>query len=517
MKKSLSLIVVFSLFAVITTSAQTVNWLTQPNYDTICYYSTDIFKCVKNNKIQLINLAGKQLLKEEADSITDFTEGYALVLNRKGEDYQIKGFLKEKSQEFIHVNGTFYACYYSHFSEGLLVVADEKNEQGYLDTHGVVSIPCKYKKARPFVQGWACVESQDQGAIFIDKTNSPLTVHFNNGILTAGTNFNEKGEAFVGFTKNGKTNLAVINTEGKTIRTYEKRKGKPYREYDYAFNEGVDDISPKHNETPHNFNSDITVFTSDGLYGYKSNYNITVPAQFSNAGGFANNCAIAALNGKYGIIVLMEGNFSSNIEPNEISFRYYKPSKLQYTLNIPETLNSELLQIRFDDGNGNLNPIQLEKSTYTFTPNIEKDAKTCTIRAEVWMDNLLLWKDDNTLEINRPTEPTLVLYSPAKETELAGRGNLLKIKAKVYNKNKTNTNVTVLFAVSGLTENSNSIIDADKEKLKPHVKTLVPGYNELSITFYVSKRETVNVRVSVNDGQQSKTQAANIELRPKDD
>jgi len=518
MKKNYSLIALFCLFSVFTMSAQTVKWLTQPNYDSICYYSKDVFKCIKNNKIQLVDLSGKQLLEEEADSITDFTEGYALVLKRKGADFQIKGYLEDRSLDFIPVDGVFYACYYSHFSEGLLVVADENDKQGYLNARGAVSIPCIYKKVRPFVQGWACVESQGQGTFFISKTNVPMTVYFNNGELTMGTNFNEKGEAFVGYAKNGKSKLAVIGTDGKTIRTYEKRKGKPYRDYDYAFNEGVANIVPKHNETSQSFNPNVVVFSSDGLYGYKSNGNITVPAQFSYAGGFANDRAIVALNGKYGIVGLVEGEFSSMISPDAISLRNNKPSKLQYTMNIPKSLDTKLLQVRLDDGSGNLNPVRWKKNTYTFTPEIEKDAETCTIRVEVWMDKLLLWKDDNTLAINRPAEPTLVVNRPKKETEKAGQGNLLKVKTGVYNKTNKNVSATVQFTVSGLTVNSNSIIDADKEKLKPQTKTLVPGYNEFSLTFYVSKRETVNIRISVNDGQPPvKTQQSGIELRPKDD
>ena len=224
MKKSFFSIVIIFLFSTLTMSGQTVKWLMQPDYDSICYYSKDIFKCSKDNKIQLIDLSGKPLLAMDADSVTDFAEGFALVLNKKGADFQLKGYLDEEHHDFIAVNGNFLTTYYSHFSEGLLAVADEKGRQGYLDTRGHVSIPCNLKKARPFVQGWACVESMKEGTVFIDKEGSYMIVQFHLGKLSIATNFNEKGEALVGYTENGQNDFAVINTSGKTIRNYTNRK-----------------------------------------------------------------------------------------------------------------------------------------------------------------------------------------------------------------------------------------------------------------------------------------------------
>jgi hypothetical protein len=515
MKKHFYILIAFVLFSVFTTSAQTVKWLSQPDYDTISYYNKDIFKCSKNDKIQLVDISGKRLLPLEADSITDFTEGLALVLNKKGADFQIIGYLVEENHDFIEVNGSFFATFYSHFSEGLLAVADEKGNQGYLNTRGVNSIPCKFKKTRPFVHGWACVESQKERTVFIDKEGSYMIVQFHYGDLSIGTNFNEKGEALVGYTKNGQNDFAVINPSGRAIRTYTKRKGKPYRDYDFAFNEGVPDITPTRNDTP-TFDSIASLYYSDGLYGYKNNdQDIIVPAQFSYAGLFADDCAIVAIDGKYGIIALVEGNFSSSIENSDILIRSNKITEFHYTLNIPETLDPTLLQVKFDNGDGTLKPIQLEQNTYTFTPFVGKNAKTCAIKAEIGMDGLLLWEETIMKKVNRTPTAALDFSAPSKATEYAGSDNHLKVKTIVTNKSDKPQKVSVTFASPVFQSGSKNSLASD---LSNQEATLSVGEKkEFSITFKVNERETVKTSVTVKIGQQTiGTKTSNIELKPFD-
>ena len=514
MKKIYLFIAIIFLFFTLTMSGQTVKWLMQPDYDSISYYSQDIFKCLKDNKIHLIDLSGKPLLAQDADSVTDFTEGYALVLNKKGADFQLKGYLDEESHDFIAVNGNYYTTSYSHFSEGLLAVADEKGHQGYLDTRGHVSIPCTLKKARPFVQGWACVESMKEGTVFIDKEGSYMIVQFHLGKLSIATNFNEKGEALVGYTKNGQNDFAVINTSGKTIRNYTNRKGKPYRDYDFAFNEGVPDIIPKHNETPI-FDSNISVFSSHGLYGYKNNsQDILVLPQFSHAGRFYDNCAIVAHNGRYGVVTLAKGKITSTIEDSDITIKGNKTTEFHYTLNLPETTNPNHLQVRFDDGDGVLKPIQLQQNTYAFIPNVDKNANTCTFRAEVEMDGLKLWEETITKKINRVVTATLEFSAPFKATEYAGADNSLRVKTIVNNKTDAPVKVSVHFALTFQSGSKNSL----SSDLSPKEATLSPGEKkEFSITFKVNERETVKTSVTVKADQQSiGTKTSSIVLKPFD-
>ena len=80
--KPIFILIFIMVLTVLPLHATTVKWLVKPGeYDAISYYSKDIFKCKKGKKIQLVDTTGKKLLPSEADSITDFHDGYALVLD----------------------------------------------------------------------------------------------------------------------------------------------------------------------------------------------------------------------------------------------------------------------------------------------------------------------------------------------------------------------------------------------------------------------------------------------------
>lgn len=510
MKNRFYLFVVLAWISAFPASASTLKWLIKPEYDSICYYSNDIFKCIKDGKIQLIDLSGKNLLLNPADTVTDFTEGFALVLDRNDSNLKIKGFLTEKKHDFIEVSGNYYATFYSHFSEGLIAVADEKGRQGYLNNRGKIAIPCKFNKARPFVNGWAAVESDKDGVGYIDKQNIYMIIHFHYGVLSLGTNFNERGEALVGY----KNNFAIINTSGKTVREYRKRPEKPYRDYDYAFCEDGSEIIPKGNNTP-TFEEEPIVFLSDNSFlGYRTTDKTIVPAQFTYAGRFANGCAIVALDEKYGVVAIIEGDFSSSIENNGVAVRANKKQELRYTLNFPKKLESEKAQVRFDNGDGFLNPIQLDHGTYTFTPFVTKTANTYTIRAEVSMDSLLLWQDIIERNVERASAAPISFEAPSKTSDRADDHDLLLVKTVVTNNSETPVKVSVVFASPSFRNgSSNRLVSMFNDEV-----TLSPGEKRsFTMTFKVFELETLKTSVTVKSNQRTVgTKTSNIVLKPFD-
>ena len=510
MKKRFCLFFILLWLSAFSVSAATLKWLVKPEYDTICYYSDNIFKCIKDSKIQLIDFSGRSLLPSEADTITDFTDGLAPVLDKKGLDFKIKGFLTEKEHYFIQVNGNYYSTRYSHFSETLLAVADEKGRQGYLNTRGDIAIPCKFGKARPFIKGWAAVVSDKDGVGYINKQGEYMIVHFHYGALSEGTNFNEQGEALVGYSKNGQSDFAVINTNGKKVRKYEKRRGKPYRDYDYAFCEDGMEIAPKRNNSP-SFDEKPIPFFTEGLWNYRIDDKDIVPAQFTYAGRFADGLAIIALDGKHGVVTLLEGDFSSSFDDN-IVIRSYKKQELHYSLNIPETLDSEQVQVKFDVGDGSLNPIQLNQGVYTFIPYVAKKAKSCTMRAEVCMDGLLLWKEIITKEVNPVAR--ISFDAPNKTSDRANEQDILTIVTMVTNNTETPLKVSTIFT-------NPSFHNGSKNKLvskSDSDATLAPGEKKsFTMTFKVYELETVKIVVTVKSDHQSMgTKSSSIVLKPFD-
>lgn len=522
--------------------ATTVKWLVKPGeYDTISYYSKDIFKCKKGKKIQLVDITGKKLLPSEADSITDFCDGYALVLdflpeesqNKKSQDknkknfvsMKIKGFLAEKGHRFVRIDGGFRTTFYSHFSEGMLVVSNAKGKLGYLDTGGDLRIKCHYDYARPFIKGWASVVPEKKKAPrYIDKNEIPMTVYFNNGILKSASSFNEEGQALV---VSDKDEMAVIGIDGKKIEKNIDPQANLIRKYDFAYSEDAMDFTPLHNEMP-NFSKDISPFSSDGLLGYydTKQKDTTLIPQFTYAGPFADNCAIVALDDKYGIITLMDGSFSSSIDNMDIVFKGNETPELNYVLHIPENIETDQLEMEFDNGEGQLRrmePNEMQQSdigkyTYKFTPQVKKTDKFCTLRFKICMEGLLLWQDTKKLSVqNAPSSSApSVEVSFLKIEDRADIKDQLTVRSKVSNNTDEPISVSVVFSIPTLHDGNKIESEREFEDSIGAQKS-----KQFPVTFKVVKQEEITVKVTVNttgkDGkQESITKTKKVKLVPND-
>lgn len=508
-------LLILGLFNALSVSATTAKWLVPPQYDTISYYSNDLFKCTKNGKIQLVDLSGRLLLPSEADSITDFSEGYALVLDREGKNLRIKGlFPEERGHRFIPVEGKYYASFYSHFSEGYLVVSDSTERFGYLNVNAVLVLNCQYLKARPFVKGWASVVVAKGGTRYINKQGKYLTIHgFHFGLLSQGTSFNEKGEALVCHTKkDGQKDFAVINTKGRVERGFSRTDKDPIREYDFAFDEEGKGFIPVVNARP-SFDSTIVVFSSDGLYGYEKEEQTILPPQFAYAGNCADDCAIVALDGKYGIIVFVDGSFYASFDAQYITLRSGKPLQLCLTLDIPENINQDSLDVKLDNGSGELLYIVLdEDNSYTFLPRLDKKRRNCTIRIEVIAERLLLW--EKTIEKTIDNKSIVDFGAPAKTTEYANADNLLTVKSTVSNNSNASVKVSVSFATPTFEKGSKNSVVSDLN----FGETLAPAEKkEFVLTFRVENLETIKLTMTVKANQRLVgSKSANIVLKPFD-
>ena len=177
-KRKFLLVAIIPLLLSYHAQSQIVKWCIHPEYDEITYFGDDLFKCVsRTGKVQLYDRDGEKLLHNvDADSITDFAEGYAVALNGK----KILGFLTQTGGHgFYPVSGEYMITKYPFFSEGLLVVADGKGKMGYMNVQGDLAIPCKYLEARPFKQGWASVDMAKKKVYYINfqgKTGNPVAL-----------------------------------------------------------------------------------------------------------------------------------------------------------------------------------------------------------------------------------------------------------------------------------------------------------------------------------------------------
>lgn len=507
MNKKLLILLVIGVAIATSSFASTVKWLVKPQYDAIGYFSTSIFKCQTDGKWQLIDTRGTALLPYTVDSITDCIEGYALLLDKEGGTYKIKGFFAESDKHVIPILGDYYTGCYSFFSEGYVPVADSKTGLlGYLNTDGEVVVPFKYHQARPFIKGLASVEPKEHKTMYINKNGKALTISgFSNKRIVIGSSFNQKGEALIASYGNDN---AVINTNGVVVRQYVRKDGRvPIRKYDFAFDDSDTPQEPNR-EVSLSFDKDITTFYDNGLVGYMKEDNTLVPAQFTQAGRFANGFAIAAINNKYGVLSLIDGSISATLEgDNNVLKTGKESSKFVYTLKLPENLE-QLVEVKFDNGDGVLRDITLEGNSYTFTPAVDKDVREVTVRAQVTLDCLLVWEDETTRSLN---SIQLDISQPFCDTEYADGNDIVRVKTVIANKSEVTVSVSTYFSPKFGKESNNSMVSKAYSSAK-----IVPGEEkEFYVDLKVVETETVKVAVSVKaDGKQYGAKSSTIELKP---
>ena len=493
----ITITIVFVLLCGNALRSETVRWIVQPQYDHISYFSPDIFKCVKDNHIELIDWLGNFLTDQDLliDSVTDFVGGYALALKTEKVGYKILGFVSEqKDHLFQRVDGDYYLTQYPFFSEGYLVVSNPKGKMGYLDGNGVCVIDCKYDKARPFRKGLASVQfdvgkNESRGYYInpLGKTKNPLGFH--DGKIDKGSSFNDEGEAVV---KNGR-DCAIINRDMEVVRNRTYDGVFPIRTYDYAYSE--DYANPpsivRYKPVP---DKRYLVFKNSSGYGYQSAENeIVVPAQFSDAEMMCNGRAVASIDGKYGVLELVDGSFASVCSPSEEKLIVYPKmncNNLRYEVLIPDCFNQDNVRVRFDKGDGKMDEADLAME---FKPSIEKGDSVYTMRAQLWSDDgLLLWEDEKSLDIDYVR---IGISSPETVSVYAGEDDVQRIKAIVTNNSEVDVTVWPSFNLSFGSKSKNKIQSKTVEepiKLKPGEK------RELIVSVNVSENETIKAMVTVS-------------------
>lgn len=506
--KRLIALLAFSLLSNLAFPAS-VKWLVKPGFDRIEAYSEQVFKCYKNGKIHLYDDTGRSLLPNPCDSVTDFTEGYALILDRGKDEtrWAIKGFLKEKDLEFIQLQGNYYTMLYSFFSEGMIAVGNSDGKYGYLNIQGTEAIPCRYQKARPFIQGWAVVQTEGDRVLYINKSMTPMRIDFHHGEVNDGTSFNQKGEAVVIHYKS--KDFAVINKTGKMVRKLpSKSRKKFHRKYDRAFCEDCQEFHPSGNAMP-KVDPSITTFTENGQYGYHFSDATTIPAQFSHAERFANRCAIVAPKDQYGILAIVDGDVSSRLDGGDVAIDPFKKiPTLTYQLDIPEDLQS--IQVYFDKGDGTLEPVDLKRNTYSFKPNINKNAKNCIVRSQIYNDGILLSEDTFTLNVQQDAI-RFTVSPPVSTSEHANHKDIQTVKSSVTNNASTPIQVAVTFTASFQANSANHFVDSSSEG------ELLPGETmDFSSSLLVKQSENVKVTVTANANKKKVSSSATITLTPYD-
>lgn len=377
-----------------TLSAQTVQWAVRPTSAQIENYGS-LLKVKKGGKCGLVNMNDQEIVPVQYDSISPFRDGFALVMNRAGNQMRIEGVLSEGDYEMLVPTETVYATRYMWFSDGKMPVKGSGG-WGYMSTDANMAIPCQFQYAYPFSEGFASVMINDK-AYYIDRNMDYLPVEAGYGNLVFASTFSGR-EAVVysgdSYTPKG----YVINRKGRILRQY---KVKPADLKINKEDHSVGNRSQLYMQQVQQASIDNSyeVYQEDGLYGYKKNGTIVLPAQLDKAEPVRGDYANVQYKGQSGVLQFVEGTFSCQLEKSQMEVVGIDVEKGFLQLNLPEAYNDASVRLRMIDSQGRemavvANSTQGEHRSFSFLPaTVPAKSGEVSYQMELWSGNLLLWKN----------------------------------------------------------------------------------------------------------------------------
>ena len=412
-----NVLIIIAVFSIMGVQAQTVQWAVRPSSAQIENYG-QLLKVRKDGKCGLIDHSDQEIIPVRYDSITPFRDGFAFVLNNAGNQMKIEGVLSEGDYELMPVSETVYATSYLWFSEGKMPVKGDGG-WGYLDTDGNIVIPCQYQIAYPFSEGFASVKL-DNKTYYINRRMNYLPVEVGFGELVFGSTFSgQEAIVYSGYSLTPKG--YVINKRGKVLRKLkEKLSDLKVNKYDHS----VGNRAQLYKDQVRQLEVDgrYSVFQENGLYGYKKDGVVVLPAQLDNAEPIRGEFANVQYKGQFGVLHIVDGSFAAEIESRKIDVVGKEVEKGFIKVNIPEALANAPIQMIMVNEQGERMLVQAlstqgEQRSFSFLPTkVPNKSQKVNCTMELWSENLLLWKNNDNLE-----------YAVAKPVAI---GETVKVKAE---------------------------------------------------------------------------------------
>lgn len=493
MKKTLLLIAIAC--TVLQMHAQLITWAVKPGvYTKIEPCWGDMYFAYKGNTLGVINGDGSVIVAPEANRITGFYGGLALVLKSDGGQERILGILSTDGS-YSKVDGTYFTIpYQEFFSEGLLTVTTPRGQAGYMNGNGVIVKIFNVSFISPFSEGYAVVGENEDYSI-IDKRFNTLSIQLGTVSQVYGGSNVYKGVAVV-WDGNGKFYNFDVN------RGTSKKISEPSSlEYDYmyCFSSITKRSEKVPYEDPQRSSVSLQVTEKGGKYGYETNGRTILPYQFEHAEDFHGNYAIAKARGQYALLSLHYVNDVFDAKANSnIKYRKSAGKDLvhKFGVTLPAVWDEDNVTVKLKDDDGV--PVNISKngSSYEFKANGGNGTQKYNV--EIDGDGMLLWQGEIAYNYTIEAEPVIIheekeigRYKPltvslkASNTQ-ADKNNRCYVKATISNPNPDAITATVSMTGSNLLEAVNQRIT-------------IPAYGSKDVsTYFTVKKATSGQKVTVS-------------------
>ncbi len=436
--KRITTILIATLLCLGAINAESVKWLVKPAYNTIVPFAPGLFKAATYSGMCILDANGKASAAAQADSITNMTNGFALMLNAVEGRYRIVGIINSQG-DIINVKDEVYAGQFSFFSEGKCAVTNKKDKYGFIDSNGKIAIKCNYTVVHPFREGYASVSKSGNfwgkasfglfgskgNFVFIDSRGVELKLQKEVGkVVMASTFIN--GEAYV---LNDKDKSFIIDRQGRINRNADNVNNE-YDDYFSAVPAGSEKAKVDQPYKP-TYNAAIKVVEENGKFGYAlSDDTMLLPPQLDVAGSFDNNVAIVRHNRQCGLLKLYPaGKFESDVKDDGGNLIAIVATSSEWD-KIPIEL------IRIAGGNRYNYQLMGTEGTRKLQLSIEQNSKSNEYQLEG--DGLVLWRscDIKGPKILDESLPAIVLKTNRVVTSDA-RGNCTITVTVTNNTKKT--------------------------------------------------------------------------------
>ena len=412
---------------------------------------------------------GREIVPVQADRITGFYDGLALVLQKEGSSERVLGVFTSSGQ-YTKMDVDCYTVHtLEYFSEGFLPVKFNNGQLGFVNAQGTVvkEFDKSVTSLLPFSEGYAAINNQ----FFVDRNFISISFSMKSAVTPLLIyNFH-----------NGK---AVIYDTSKNTHVLDVSTGTADRESvsnetsDFlgCINTGRSITIPYESYSPH-VSSSIQAIQRNGKYGYLEGGETLAPFQFDEAWPFIGDNAVVKLGGKYALLELHKGGAAFGATPDDngsISYRRSKSKGLshRFSLNKPSDVG-DAVQVNVVR-NGVTIPATASGDRYEFRADASQGRQEYLV--EVSANGLKMWEGSMTYSYNAKSEEVVV--PPTVESRNNdGQGGVTEGK-----KEKT-LPLRVSIAVK------NKTADMDK---KCHVEVTVSNPN--------NKEVTTTVKVSGDSG-----------------
>ena len=478
-------------------SAKTVKWIIKPSFENLSSYSGDILKYKSNSKQGLIDLNDCKIQTIDVDSVSVLSEGISLFLDKEGSMLRITGIMDIENKTQILLNKKYYLNKYSYFSEGKLCVSDKDNNKGFLNKSGEEVIRCRFKEARPFKEGYSSVIEKEYKVMYIDdkyetKGNRPLIIEYRNGDISFGSSFHN-GKALIGYN----TDFIIMGKNGKKIENYKYKGGKlPINPYDFTMISNEENSSANKDMNFNKVNSNLISLFDNDKYGFMYKDEKIVPSQFEKVNIINDNYAIVSLNGKFGVIKVIEGDFISEINTETINLYYNTDIETcKYSINLPSEILDSEISLFINTGEGN--PLKIKHNikkdkiiSHEFSPFIKDDDTEITnVIFELYSDNILLFNEKYKINVKYPLKLKIDDFMTSRSADING---IQSVKTVVKNEGRKEVTTKAVMSISS---------KINSPKTKTELLKIRPGANaEIEIFMSVNEKEYVGVNLKLDTG-----------------